>query len=329
MLQRKDSLYLKSLICMFRLILLTQGQCCNSTTMSDSTTSSIASRSDQMSIDDQPFQVNDDDKQRSIAPDTDFIDLSSPAPTKSINSESNISSVDTTSKLKDTLRNFASRATATSTTSSISLRKATVTARANASRKQHLNESNLALKKHELLHAKRSSPTSTVHSSSTGGVVAQKSCAGKSRVFVAATQKLPAASLIDDIPAASVPTPAVVVVGGSAATTQGSAVVTTPTGGSSVATRKCTAVTPNKWDAVMNKIAVNKSAGKTRDYSAVKSKVTCGLVSKRGTPGQLQSPSSATDQIVASPQEQRQQHQLLMTNQVLAGKRLFAVNAKR
>lgn len=320
---------------MFRLILLTQGQCCNSTTMSDSTTSSIASRSDQMSIDDQPFQVNDDDKQRSIAPDTDFIDLSSPAPTKSINSESNISSVDTTPKLKDTSRNFASRATATtnavkkSTTSTISLRKATVTARANASRKQHLNESNLALKKHELLHAKRSSPTSTVHSSSTGGVVAQKSCAGKSRVFGAATQKLPAASLIDDIPAASVPTPAVVVVGGSAATTQGSAVVTTPTGGSSVATRKCTAVTPNKWDAVMNKIAVNKSAGKTRDYSAVKSKVTCGLVSKRGTPGQLQSPSSATDQIVASPQEQRQQHQLFMTNQVLAGKRLFAVNAKR
>lgn len=93
--------------------------------------------------------------------------------------------------------------------------------------------------------------------------------------------------------------------------------------GGSVATRKCIAVTPNKWDAVMNKIAVNKSVGKTRDYSAVKSKVTCGL-SKRGTPVQLHSPS-ATDQAVAASPHQEQRQQPMMTNQVGSGKRLFAV----
>lgn len=37
---------------------------------------------------------------------------------------------------------------------------------------------------------------------------------------------------------------------------------------------------PNKWDAVMNKIALNKAEVKTVKYSEVKSKVTCGL--KRG-----------------------------------------------
>lgn len=34
---------------------------------------------------------------------------------------------------------------------------------------------------------------------------------------------------------------------------------------------------PNKWDAVMNKIALNKAEVKTVKYSEVKSKVTCGL----------------------------------------------------
>lgn len=34
---------------------------------------------------------------------------------------------------------------------------------------------------------------------------------------------------------------------------------------------------PNKWDAVMNKIALNKTEVKTVKYSEVKSKVTCGL----------------------------------------------------
>lgn len=39
---------------------------------------------------------------------------------------------------------------------------------------------------------------------------------------------------------------------------------------------------PNKWDAVMNKIAGRKADAKTVKYSEVKSKVTCGL--KRGSP---------------------------------------------
>lgn len=39
---------------------------------------------------------------------------------------------------------------------------------------------------------------------------------------------------------------------------------------------------PNKWDAVMNKIALNKSEVKTVRYSEVKSKVTCGI--KRNSP---------------------------------------------
>lgn len=39
---------------------------------------------------------------------------------------------------------------------------------------------------------------------------------------------------------------------------------------------------PNKWDAVMNKIALNKSEVKSVNYNEVKSKVTCGL--KRGSP---------------------------------------------
>lgn len=40
---------------------------------------------------------------------------------------------------------------------------------------------------------------------------------------------------------------------------------------------------PNKWDAVMNKIALNKAEVKTVKYSEVKSKVTCGI--KRNSPG--------------------------------------------
>lgn len=39
---------------------------------------------------------------------------------------------------------------------------------------------------------------------------------------------------------------------------------------------------PNKWDAVMNKIALNKTEVKTVRYSEVKSKVTCGI--KRNSP---------------------------------------------
>lgn len=46
---------------------------------------------------------------------------------------------------------------------------------------------------------------------------------------------------------------------------------------------------PNKWDAVMNKIALNKTASKTTNYSEVKSKVTCGL-SRRNSPKFLKSP---------------------------------------
>lgn len=291
--------------------------------MSDSTTSSIASRSDQMSVDDQPFH--------SVAAENNLIDLSSPAPetTQSVtNSSPNYAAA--TPKRKDQLRNFTSRTSTTtankSVTSSVSLRKTQVTtARVNASRKQHINEVNSSLKKHELHAHKRS--TTTLESAG-GGV--QKSCAAaiKSRVIVEpAKLKLPASSLIDDI-SENHRQPSVV---GATTTTQPNniSVVTTPTGGSSVfiggsvATRKCIAVTPNKWDAVMNKIAVNKSVGKTRDYSAVKSKVTCGL-SKRGTPAQLHSPS-ATDQAVAASPHQEQRQQLMMTNQVGSGKRLFAV----
>lgn len=49
--------------------------------------------------------------------------------------------------------------------------------------------------------------------------------------------------------------------------------------------------TPNKWDAVMNKIALNKAEVKTKkNYNEVKSKVTCGL--KRSSPNQIKTPAS-------------------------------------
>lgn len=49
--------------------------------------------------------------------------------------------------------------------------------------------------------------------------------------------------------------------------------------------------TPNKWDAVMNKIALNKAEVKTKkNYNEVKSKVTCGL--KRNSPNQIKTPAS-------------------------------------
>lgn len=52
---------------------------------------------------------------------------------------------------------------------------------------------------------------------------------------------------------------------------------------------------PNKWDAVMNKIALNKAEVKTVKYSDVKSKVTCGL--KRNSPN---SKALSTEQSMAS-----------------------------
>lgn len=197
-----------------------------------------------------------------------------------------------------------------------------------SARKQNITETNLASKKHDNHANKRVVRQQKTSDSSSGAAVpANKSCAaigkgGRAGVVGVVTHKLhSAASLIE------LTSPNVV---GSA--TVRDSVVTTPTGGvcGSVATRKCAAITPNKWDAVMNKIAVNKSAGKLRDYSAVKSKVTCGI-SKRsgGTPAQLQSPLATDQSVVGPPQEQRQQHQVLMTNQVISGKRLFAVNVKR
>lgn len=55
--------------------------------------------------------------------------------------------------------------------------------------------------------------------------------------------------------------------------------------------------TPNKWDAVMNKIAANKANdAKSKNYNEVKSKVTCGL--KRGSPALNKTPAS--EQSIAS-----------------------------
>lgn len=56
-------------------------------------------------------------------------------------------------------------------------------------------------------------------------------------------------------------------------------------------------VVPNKWDAVMNKIASNKS--NTRNYNEVKSKVTCGIT-KKDSPGLLKSPTVEDDLFVAT-----------------------------
>lgn len=58
-------------------------------------------------------------------------------------------------------------------------------------------------------------------------------------------------------------------------------------------------VVPNKWDAVMNKIASNKTNVKSKNYNAVKSKVTCGLT-KKDSPGLLKSPTVEDDLFVAT-----------------------------
>lgn len=58
-------------------------------------------------------------------------------------------------------------------------------------------------------------------------------------------------------------------------------------------------VVPNKWDAVMNKIASNKTNVKSKNYNEVKSKVTCGLT-KKDSPGLLKSPTAPHDLFVAT-----------------------------
>lgn len=56
---------------------------------------------------------------------------------------------------------------------------------------------------------------------------------------------------------------------------------------------------PNKWDAVMNKIASNKTTVKSKNYNEVKSKVTCGIT-KKDSPGLLKSPTVEDDLFVAT-----------------------------
>lgn len=56
---------------------------------------------------------------------------------------------------------------------------------------------------------------------------------------------------------------------------------------------------PNKWDAVMNKIASNKTSVKSKNYNEVKSKVTCGIT-KKDSPGLLKSPTVEDDLFVAT-----------------------------
>lgn len=58
-------------------------------------------------------------------------------------------------------------------------------------------------------------------------------------------------------------------------------------------------VVPNKWDAVMNKIASNKTNVKSKNYNEVKSKVTCGLT-KKSSPGVFKSPTVEDDVFVAT-----------------------------
>lgn len=56
---------------------------------------------------------------------------------------------------------------------------------------------------------------------------------------------------------------------------------------------------PNKWDAVMNKIATNKTNVKSKNYNEVKSKVTCGLTKKESS-GMFKSPTAEDDVFVAT-----------------------------
>lgn len=58
-------------------------------------------------------------------------------------------------------------------------------------------------------------------------------------------------------------------------------------------------IVPNKWDAVMNKIASNKNNVKSKNYNEVKSKVTCGI-KKKDSPGLLKSPTAEDDLFVAT-----------------------------
>lgn len=59
-------------------------------------------------------------------------------------------------------------------------------------------------------------------------------------------------------------------------------------------------IVPNKWDAVMNKIASNKSNVKSKNYNEVKSKVTCGLTKKQLSPGIYESPMAGDDVFVGT-----------------------------
>lgn len=320
--------YLNRLILIYVCVFLIspQGHCCNPTNMSDSTTSSINSRSDQMSVDGQPHHHANDPVNQQLATDSLLAASTSPTPESIASAATSSGSTPRRSGASPHQQRPTTIADKKSATSSLSMRKATVS----ASRKQNKNEANVALKKHEL-HTRRTTTPA-------GAVSGEKSCVGSSRVASCAPNKLKAATGDDDnsnmvvvVENRRSNTTQSTAAGVGVATGTGSA-ASSPTGGSvvasaCVATRKCTAATPNKWDAVMNKIAVNKSAVKTRDYSAVKSKVTCGL-SKRGTPAQLRSPSATDHPMAISPQEQHR-HALMANPTGLIGKRLFPGPAKR
>lgn len=153
-------------------------------------------------------------------------------------------------------------------------------------RKQNKNEANVALKKHELLSKRGGGHIGASGASNSNGGAG---CDGSKLTKAAASSLLLSSEYSSGIENQENKRPVVV------------SALSSPSGG--VGSASGSAGSPitvlrkqpqNKWDAVMNKIATNKTIVKTKNYSDVKSKVTCGIA-RRDSPGLLKSPP-ATDQ---------------------------------
>lgn len=166
--------------------------------------------------------------------------------------------------------------------------KLLATKKASPIRKQNKNEANVALKKHELL-SKRGSGGGGGHIGASGASNSNGGCDGSKLTKATASSLLLSSEYTSGIENQENKRPTVV------------SALSSPSGGAGSAS--ASAGSPitvlrkppqNKWDAVMNKIATNKTIVKTKNYSDVKSKVTCGIA-RRDSPGMLKSPP-ATDQ---------------------------------
>lgn len=155
-------------------------------------------------------------------------------------------------------------------------------------RKQNKNEANTALKRHEF-YAKRSGVGGGAdggHSGAVGG-----SCDSGKLIKASSSSS---ADLVADMENQENKRP--VIHSTLLSSSSGSASPGGISNGGACASRKSP---QNKWDAVMNKIAINKTVVKPKNYSDVKSKVTCGIgrrdMPSSSSPG-LKSPAASGEQ---------------------------------